>query len=123
MAEAYRAETSALVCDCTLSQLWEQFKEERSVSLCPTSLTSDYKQVGKWLARCPIQEPAQGRRVLTWVLQQKPEKSARRVCMYVRSMYLGLCRGRGTAAPQPGGQLQDAQGTTGRPRGSGYPAR
>ena len=87
MAGAYRAETTAPACEQTLSQAWELFKAERSVSLCPTSLTSDYSQVSKWLARCPIQEFPEGRRVLTWLLQQKPEKAARRVCMYVRSLY------------------------------------
>ena len=87
MPELYRAESAAPSCDYTLSQAWELFKEERSVSLCPTSLTSDYKQVSKWLERCPVQTFADGRRVLTWLLQQKPEKSARRVCMYVRSLY------------------------------------
>ena len=40
----------------TLSELWSAFFEERSISLCPTSLTSDYRQVGKWLDRCPIQD-------------------------------------------------------------------
>lgn len=87
MAGAYRAETTAPTCRQTLSQAWEMFKAERSVSLCPTSLTSDYAQVSKWLARCPIQEFPDGRRVLTWLLQQKPEKAARRVCMYVRTLY------------------------------------
>jgi integrase len=87
MARAYRAETPAPPYEHTLLQAWELFKAERSVSLCPTSLTSDYAQVGKWLARCPIQDFTQGRSVLTWLLQQKPEKAARRVCMYVRSLY------------------------------------
>jgi hypothetical protein len=35
----------------TLATLWDAFLEERSISLCPTSLTSDYRQVGKWLRR------------------------------------------------------------------------
>jgi integrase len=87
MAGAYRAETTAPTCEQTLSQAWELFKAERSVSLCPTSLSSDYAQVSKWLARCPIQEFHDGRRVLTWLLKQKPDKAARRVCMYVRSLY------------------------------------
>lgn len=87
MAEAYLAGITAPACKQTLSQAWELFKAERSVSLCPTSLTSDYAQVSKWLARCPIQEFPDGRRVLTWLLQQKPEKAARRVCMYVRTLY------------------------------------
>jgi len=40
----------------TLIEAWDQFKAERSIALCPTSLTADYKQVGKWLARCPIRK-------------------------------------------------------------------
>jgi len=71
----------------TLSQAWDRFLSERSVSLCPTSLTSDYSQVTKWLERCPVQEIEEGRQVLTWVLQQHPVLSSRRVAMYVRSMY------------------------------------
>lgn len=71
----------------TLCAAWEMFKAERSVSLCETSLTSDYRQVTKWLERCPIQDLEQGRQVLIWLLQQKPIKSARRVCMFVRGMY------------------------------------
>jgi integrase len=67
------------------------FLQERSISLCPTSLTSDYRQVTKWMGRCPIQDLAQGRQVLIWVLQQKPILTARRVCMYVRSMYRWAC--------------------------------
>jgi integrase len=85
MAEDYRAHPAAPT--QTLLQTWELFKAERSVSLCPTSLTSDYTQVSKWLARCPIQELSEGRQVLAWLLQQQPQKAARRVCMYVRSLY------------------------------------
>jgi integrase len=83
MEASYRAETAAP----TLSEAWKSFVDERSVSLCPTSLTSDYRQVTKWLARCPIQDFSQGRKILTWLLQQEPVPSSRRVCMYVRSLY------------------------------------
>ena len=55
--------------------------------MCPTSLTSDYRQVTQWLNRCPITDLNEGRQILTWVLKQKPIKSARRVTMYVRSLY------------------------------------
>lgn len=71
----------------TLTEAWQQYVDERKVALCPTSLTSDYKQVSKWLARCPVQDFEEGRKILTWLLQEKPSKSARRVCMYVRSLY------------------------------------
>lgn len=71
----------------TLNDLWAAFLAERSISLSPTSLVTDYRQVTKWLARCPIQDPTQGRQILIWVLQQQPVKASRRVCMFVRSMY------------------------------------
>jgi integrase len=87
MPELYRAGTAAPVCEPTLSEAWQMFVDERSVSLCPTSLTSDYTQVTKWLARCPVQTFTEGRQVLTWLLKQEPVQSSRRVCMYVRSLY------------------------------------
>lgn len=87
MAQAYRAEITAPVSTQTLLQTWELFRQERSVSLCPTSLTSDYRQVGNWLSRCPIQDVNQARPIMVWVLGQKPLLSARRVAMYLKSLY------------------------------------
>lgn len=78
--------------DLTLHRLWGAFVEERSISLCPTSLTSDYKQVDKWLARCPIQDPAEARKIMIWVLGEKPVLTARRVAMYTKSMYRWACQ-------------------------------
>ena len=63
------------------------FLAERSISLSPASVCTDYAQVTKWLARCPIQDITQGRQVLIWLLKQEPIKSARRVCMFTRSFY------------------------------------
>ena len=71
----------------TLSQLWGAFMEERSISLCATSLTSDYRQVEKWLARCPIQNINDARKIMIWTLGEKPVLSSRRVAMYVKTMY------------------------------------
>ena len=71
----------------TLAELWDAFAEERSISLCPTSLTSDYRQVRKWLRRCPIQDIDQARQVMIWVLGQTPVLTSRRVAMYVKSLY------------------------------------
>ena len=71
----------------TLQQAWEEFKQERSISLCPTSLVSDYAQTTKWLNRCPVTNLTEGRKVMSWVLSQKPIKSSRRVSMYVKSLY------------------------------------
>ena len=71
----------------TLIDAWNQFETERAVVLCPTSLTSDYTQTRKWLSRCPIQDFNEGRKIITWVLQQKPIKTSRRVCMYLKSLY------------------------------------
>lgn len=71
----------------TLQQAWNQFLQERSISLSPTSLCTDYRQATQWLERCPIQDLEQGRQVIIWILSQQPIKSARRVCMFARSMY------------------------------------
>jgi integrase len=71
----------------TLQEAWNDFKAERSVTLCPTSLISDYRQVDKWINKCPITDLEQGRQVMAWVLAQKPVKSSRRVAMYVKSLY------------------------------------
>jgi integrase len=48
---------------------------------------SDYRQVEKWINKCPITDLNEGRQVITWVLGQKPVKSSRRVAMYVKSLY------------------------------------
>jgi integrase len=71
----------------TLSELWSAFLEERSISLCPTSLTSDYSQVTKWLRRCPIQDLNEARKIMIWVLGEKPILSSRRVAMYTKTMF------------------------------------
>jgi len=71
----------------TLSELWAAFLEERSISLCPTSLTSDYSQVTKWLKRCPVQELNEARKIMIWVLGQTPILSSRRVAMYTKTMF------------------------------------
>ncbi len=71
----------------TLQQAWADFKAERSVTLYPTSLVSDYRQVDKWINRCPITDLTQGRQIMAWVLGQKPVKSSRRVAMYIKSLY------------------------------------
>ena len=71
----------------TLTELWNAFVEERSIALCPTSLTSDYNQVGKWLARCPIQDFEEAKKIMMWVLKEKPVLSSRRVAMYLKTLY------------------------------------
>jgi integrase len=71
----------------TLSELWDVFLEERSISLCPTSLTSDYRQTGKWLKRCPIQDLSEARKIMIWLLSEKPVLSSRRVAMYAKTMF------------------------------------
>jgi integrase len=71
----------------SLSEAWQLFVEERSISLSPTSIVTDYAQVTKWLNRCPVQDLSQGRQILIWTLKQEPVKAARRVCMFIRSLY------------------------------------
>jgi len=63
------------------------FLSERSICLSPTTLCTDYAQVTKWLNRCPVSDLSEGRQVLIWVLNEKPVKSSRRVCMFIRSLY------------------------------------
>lgn len=67
-------------------EVWEAFKAERSITVCPTSMYTDYRQVTKWLKRSPIQELEQARQICVWMLQQQPAASARKVVMYIRSM-------------------------------------
>lgn len=81
------ANAAALSCGLTLCACWDQFLQERSISLSPTSLATDYNQVTKWLARCPVQDLSDGRQVMIWVLQQQPVLAARRVAMFVKAMY------------------------------------
>lgn len=71
----------------SVSEAWDLFLTERSISLSPTSLVTDYAQTGKWLKRCPVQSLRQGRQVLLWVLGQQPVQAARRVTMFTRCMY------------------------------------
>lgn len=71
----------------TIQEAWKEFHAERSVTLCPTSLTTDYKQVTKWINSCPITDLAEGRQIMAWILNKKPIKSARRVSMYIKSLY------------------------------------
>ena len=71
----------------TIQEAWDQFKQERSITLCPTSLTSDYMVVDKWIKACPVTDINQGRQLMTWVLQGSPVKTSRRVAMYVKSLY------------------------------------
>lgn len=69
-----------------LLETWEAFKAERSITVCPTSMGTDYRQVTNWLKRSPIRDLTQARQICIWVLQQKPAPSARKVCMYIKSM-------------------------------------
>jgi integrase len=71
----------------TLQTAWKEFHLERQGILCPTSLVADYRQVDKWITRCPVTELEAGRQVMAWVLTQQPVKSSRRVAMYVKSLY------------------------------------
>lgn len=65
---------------------WEAYKAERSISICQTSLCTDYRQVGKWLRKSPIQDLREARQICIWLLQQEPQPSARKVCIYLRAL-------------------------------------
>lgn len=71
----------------TLQEAWAQFMNEKKVAIYPTSFAADYVQATKWLNRCPVTDLAEGRQVITWVLNQRPVKASRRVTMYVKSLY------------------------------------
>jgi integrase len=43
--------------------------------------------VTKWLTRCPIQDIDEARKIMIWVLGEKPILTARRVAMYTKTMY------------------------------------
>lgn len=83
MTKSYLAGTSLP----SLQEAWQLFLDERSISLSPTTLVTDYAQTTKWLSRCPVTNITQGRQALIWVLQQKPAKSAWRICTFIRSFY------------------------------------
>lgn len=70
-----------------LNAAWAAFQQERSVTLCATSLSTDYAQVQKWFDRCPIQELDRGREIMSWIWAQEPNKAARRVAMYLKTLY------------------------------------
>jgi len=71
----------------SLVDAWDKFYQERSITLCATSLTSDYRVVDKWIRKCPVELLKDGRNVMTWTLQQQPVKTSRRVAMYIKSLY------------------------------------
>lgn len=71
----------------TLSELWVQYQKEKTLALASGTVRHDYNQVAKWLENCPIQEPKRGREILVWILSQQPEKSARKIAVYVKSLY------------------------------------
>lgn len=75
----------------TLNETWKMFMDERKICLCPTTIDSDYKQVTKWVNRCPIQDITQGRQIMIWIYSQSPVKSARRVALFVKCMYKWAC--------------------------------
>lgn len=70
-----------------LTAAFARFTAERSVSLCATSIASDYTQAAKWLSRCPVQDLERGRDAMVWVLRQQPPKAALRVGMYLKAFY------------------------------------
>lgn len=71
----------------TLTKLWKKYYKEKSISLCSGTIKHTYDQVSRWLEKCPVQDPKKGREIMTWVLTQSPEKSARKVAIYVKALY------------------------------------
>lgn len=75
----------------TISGLWDLLVEDRTPALCVTTLATDYRQVAKWLQRCPYQNPCEARKAAGWLLQQQPTQSARKVLMYLRLALRWAC--------------------------------
>lgn len=69
-----------------LLDTWDLFYAERRPSLCITSQGTDWAQARAWLSRCPIQDLAQARDILVWIVSQQPIPAALRVAMFYRSM-------------------------------------
>lgn len=76
--------------DMTNAQLHATAKswvEEKSIALCPTSLTSDYRQFLRWIEEAPFERLEQGRQLMAWILKRNPPKAARRVAMLTKAFY------------------------------------
>jgi integrase len=70
-----------------LRPAFEAWVAEKSISLCPTSLASDYQQAIKWVHKSPFELVSEGRPLLGWTLQQDPQKAARRVATLIKAFY------------------------------------
>lgn len=71
----------------TFQEAWKIFRAEHRAAVSPTTDSTDYKQTTNWVNRCPVTNLLEGRQALSWILSQDPPKAARRVVMFVRSMY------------------------------------
>lgn len=68
-----------------LLDLWSSYQTEKALVLSPTTIEHDYRQVSNWLSRCPHQALTEARLAMCWLLQQQPEKAAKRVAAYLKS--------------------------------------
>ena len=71
----------------TIQDSTRRWVNEKAISLCPTSLTSDYRQFLTWIDRAPFTQLDEGRDLIAWVLNQEPPKAARRVAMLTKAFY------------------------------------
>lgn len=71
----------------TLLETWRAFRDERSVTLSPSTLSTDYRAVERYLERCPIQDLEQGRAAITWVLKNAPPSTGLRVGGFLKTLY------------------------------------
>lgn len=71
----------------TLLEAWRAFRDERSVTLSPSTLSTDYRSVERYLERCPVQNLEQGRAALTWVLKEAPPNTGLRVSGLLKTLY------------------------------------
>lgn len=69
-----------------LSPLWDLYTDEKSASVSPTSLDTDYRQARRWFSQCPYQDPADWRKAMGWVLRREPRLSAIKIGRYLKAM-------------------------------------
>lgn len=70
-----------------LLELFRGYRDERAVAVHATTLHTDYAQAEKWLERCPHQAPQDGRKAMTWILQQPGPKARIKVAARLKSVY------------------------------------
>lgn len=70
-----------------LTKTFKAFTREKAVVLCPTTMSTAYRQDDNWFARCPYQDlETEAREIMIWVLEQSPRKSAIRIASRLKTL-------------------------------------